>query len=79
MKQILEEEEKPFTSFLDIGPELYCINGGWWAGEVESTSPHRAVPPPPPPSPLRVAKVGRNHLKEEIIHLLLTGIGEIYS
>jgi hypothetical protein len=43
------------------------------AGEVESTPPQR-VPTSPPP-----LRVGRNHLKEEIIHLLPTGIAEIYT
>ncbi len=36
--------------------------------------PHRV--PSPLPLPLRVAKAGRNHLREEFAPLLPTGIGE---
>ncbi len=35
--------------------------------------------PPPPPLPLQVAMAVRNHLNEEIIPLLPTGLGERYS
>jgi hypothetical protein len=35
--------------------------------------------PTPAPLPLREGRQGRNHLNEEIIPLLLSGIGEQYS
>jgi hypothetical protein len=43
---------------------------------------HRAPTPlfpSPPPPPVRVAKTGKNHMNEEIIPLLPTGIGERFS
>ncbi len=46
--------------------------------EIQQVGLHHRVPTPSPLS-LRVAKVGRNHLNEEIVPFLLNGIGEGYS
>ncbi len=46
------------------------------ATAADSYNPPTPTPPPPPPR--GVAKTGKNHLNEEIISLLSTGIGESF-
>jgi hypothetical protein len=51
------------------------------AGRYDNPMPEATTGcrPPAPPLPLCVAQAGGNHVNEEIIPLLPTGIGERYS